>query len=56
MKKVFYFVMVCLWALGVIGGLGATIYIKTYVCAVGMLGLSWMAWPKLDEYVKKLIG
>ena len=49
MKKFYYFMMVCLFALGFIGGLGYTLYNEAYVPAVGVLGLTWLALPKVRE-------
>ena len=54
MKKIFYFVMICLAALGVIGGIGYTIYCHAYVISIGVAGLSFMAFPTVKDYVKKL--
>ena len=41
--------MTCLFALGFIGGLGYTLYNEAYVPAVGVLGLTWLALPKVRE-------
>jgi len=46
--------MVCLFALGVIGGIGWSLYSGGYVIAVGVAGTGWLAWPKVVEYVKKM--
>ena len=55
MKKLYYFMMMCLWALGTIGGLGWSIYSKGYVIAVGVAATGFMAWTKVKEYVTKLM-
>ena len=54
MKKYFSFVMICLYILGVIGGLGWTLYSGGYVIAVGVVAVAYMAWPKLVEYFHDL--
>ena len=54
MKKYFSFVMICLYILGVIGGLGWTLYSGGYVIAVGVVAVAYMAWPKLVEYFHNL--
>lgn len=51
MKKIYYFLMICLFALGFIGGLGYTLYNEAYVVSVGVLGLTWMALPKVREFL-----
>ena len=54
MKKYFSFLMICLYILGVIGGLGWTLYSGGYVIAVGVVAVAYMAWPKLVEYFRNL--
>lgn len=54
MKKYFSFIMICLYILGVIGGLGWTLYSGGYVIAVGVVAVAYMAWPKLVEYFHDL--
>lgn len=50
MKKIISFIMVCLYALGVIGGIGSAIFADAWPCAIGVVALAWMAWPKLVSY------
>jgi len=54
MKKIGYFVMLCLWAVGVLGGIGWSLYSGGYVIAVGVTATGWMAWPKVKDYFTKL--
>ena len=54
MKKYFSFIMICLYVLGIIGGLGWTLYSGGYVIAVGVVAVAYMAWPKLVEYFRDL--
>ena len=55
MKKIFYFIIICLWMLGVAGGIGWSLYSEGYVIAVGVAATGWMAWPKVKEYFTKLM-
>ena len=54
MKNFFSFIMICLYILGVIGGLGWTLYSGGYVIAAGVVAVAYMAWPKLVEYYHNL--
>ena len=54
MKKYFSFVMICLYILGVIGGLGWTLYSGGYVIAVGVVAVAYMAFPSAKKYFKEL--
>ena len=54
MKKIKDFALVCLYALGAIGGIGYSCYNKAYVIAVGVAALAWMAFPKLKEVFNDL--
>lgn len=49
MKKVYYFVMLCLCALGFIGGIGYSVYCGAWPVAVGVAAVAWMALPKVKE-------
>lgn len=54
MKKIGYFIMLCLWVLGVLGGIGWSLYSGGYVIAVGVASTGCMAWPKVKDYFTKL--
>ena len=54
MKKIVYFIMLCLWAVGVLGGIGWSLYSGGYVIAVGVAVTGWMALPKVKKYFTKL--
>ncbi len=54
MKKYFYFVMLFLYVLGTINGIGYSIYIHEYVTAIGVAVLTFMAWPTAVNYYKAL--
>lgn len=55
MKKILYFVVICLYALGVIGGLGWTLYNRAYLIAFGVFVLGVMAFPTLRAVFHKLM-
>ena len=53
-KKIMSFVLICLWVLGVIGGFCSAWYCRAYPCAVGVLAVAWLSWPKVTDLVKNL--
>ena len=54
MKKITSFILICLCALGSIGGLGWALYERAWVIAAGIVGLSISAWPTIVNYYKNL--
>ena len=54
MKKSYYFVMLCLCVMGLIGGIGYSLYCGAYPIAVGVAVLAYMAWPQVKDYFLKL--
>ena len=54
MKKVFYMMMLMLYVLGTINGIGYSCYIGEYVTAIGVAVLAFMAWPTAVNYWKYL--
>ena len=56
MKKVFYSLMLCLYVLGTINGIGYSIYIGEYMTAIGVAVLAFMAWPTAVNYWKFING
>ena len=56
MKKIFCFVMIILYILGVIGGIGYTIYCGAWPIAVGIAALGYMAFPELKKYFNYLLN
>ena len=54
MKKAFYFIMLFLYVLGTINGIGYPCYIGEYVTAIGVAVLAFMAWPTAVNYWKYL--
>ncbi len=56
LKKIAAFACLCLYALGSIGGLGWSLYNKSYLIAVGVAVLAAMAVPTLLKALKVLTG
>ena len=54
LKKLLYFFVLALALLGIIGGIGYTIWQKAYVIVIGIAALAFLAWPKIREYFKLL--
>ena len=54
MKKVYYCLMLCLFVLGSIGGIGYSVYNGAWPVAVGVAAISFMAWPKVVEFYNHL--
>lgn len=52
MKKYFYFLMLFLYVIGTINGIGYSIYIGEYVTAISVAVLAFMAWPTAVNYYK----
>ncbi len=52
--KVWYFIMVCLYAVGIVGGFGYLVYYGQYVICAGIAGCGYMGWFKAKEYLKNL--
>lgn len=55
MKKIFYFIMLCLTIVGIIGGIGYTVYDHAYVVSVGLAVAEYMTWPQVSDYAKKMM-
>ena len=54
MKKVCYFLLLCLYILGTIGGIGYAVYGGAWPVAIGVAAVAWMALPKVREYYNGL--
>ena len=54
MKKFYYFIMLALYVLGTINGVGYSCYIHEYVTAIGVTVLAFMAWPTAVNFWKYL--
>ena len=53
MKGVLVWVVICLFLLGTIGGIGYTVWCKAYVIAVGVAANSVLAFFKVKEMYKE---
>lgn len=51
----FYFFMLCAYVLASVGGFGYAAWGGSWPIAVSIILLAWMAWPKFNEYRKKLM-
>ena len=54
-KKLLFFVLMILCVIGVIGGIGTSIYHGEYAFAIGIAVLAYTAWPKFYDYVLGLM-
>lgn len=53
-KKVLSFVLLFLWAMGIVGGIGYSIYGGAWPIAVGVAVAAWLSWPKVTELFHNL--
>ena len=56
MKKILNFILLFLTLIGIIGGIGYSIYNSAWVIAVGIAVAGYMAWPKVKKVFEELIG
>ena len=54
LKKVLSFVLLFLWAMGIVGGVGCSFYCYAYPCAIGVAVAAWLSWPKVTELFHNL--
>lgn len=54
MKKILIFVLLALAILGLLGGIGYTIYNSAYPIALSIAVLGYLAYPKAKEMFKSL--
>lgn len=55
LKKVLSFVLLFLWAMGIVGGIGYSIYGGAWPIAVGVAVAAWLSWPKVTELFHNLM-
>ena len=55
LKKVLSFVLLFLWVMGIVGGIGYSIYGGAWPVAIGVAVLAYAAWPELKKYANALI-
>lgn len=54
MKKILYFLLLFLYILGLIGGIGYTLCNHAWVIAIGVIVLGVMGWPTARDCIKNL--
>lgn len=54
-KGFIYFVLICLYILSSIGGIGYACYNKVYPVAVGVAAVAAMAFPYIKGVFKKMV-
>lgn len=56
MKNIMTFVILAIAFIGLVGGIGYTIYSGAYPIAVGVAALGYLGWPKAKEMFKDLFN
>lgn len=56
MNKILNFILLFLTLIGLIGGIGYSIYDGRWVIAVGLVATGYMAWPKVKKVFEELIN
>lgn len=56
MKKILNFILLFLTLIGIIGGIGYSIYNSAWVIAIGLVVTGYMAYPKVKETFNKMIS
>ena len=54
MKKIGYFLLLAFCVIGIIGGIGYSIFCGAYHVAAGVAVLAYAAWPSIKDYFTKL--
>ena len=54
MKKVLSLILIFLSVVGILGGIGYSIYQGAWVIAVGLCAAGYVAWPGVVDLYKKL--
>lgn len=54
MNKIILFILITLSFIGIIGGIGYSIYNDAYVISVGLVAAGYVAWPRFRELFKTL--
>jgi len=54
MKKIGLFILLCLYAVGIIGGVGYTLYCRAWFIAACVIALGGMAFPTAKRFYKEL--
>ena len=54
MKKVLYFILLCMAVVGILGGIGYTAYYGAYPIAIFLLASGYVCYPGIKDMVEKL--
>ena len=54
MNKILYFILLFLAVIGLLGGIGYTIYCDAWPVSVGLVAVGYLVWPKFRELFKSL--
>ena len=54
MKKILYLILLFLTVVGIIGGIGYSIYSGAWVISIGLVAAGYVAWPGVKDLYKKL--
>ena len=54
MNKVVYLLLLFLTVIGIIGGIGYSIYSNAHIIGVGLIATVYVAWPGIKDLYKKL--
>lgn len=54
MTKILYFILLFLAVIGLLGGIGYTIYYGAYVVTIGIAVLGYLAYPSFIDYFNEL--
>ena len=55
-KKILYFFLSFLWAVGAIGSLGYILWMKEWVIAIGLVIVIVPSVPKIKEWIKFILS
>lgn len=53
-NKTLIFILLILAFIGIIGGIGYTIYCKAYIIGIGLVAAGYVAWPRFKELFDEL--
>jgi hypothetical protein len=53
-KKIGYFALIVLWAMGVVGGVLTTIYCEVWPCVAGVVVAGLLSWDNVREMARRL--
>ena len=55
-KKIIYFFLSFLWAIGAVGSLGYILWMKEWVIAIGLVIVIVPSVPKIKEWIKFILS